>query len=506
MDDADNAFMNLMRDDIATGRFLTYTSKVFVHHFEILQKSRNECQSEAVEVDQLEDQLVAAELDLEARETEFFATLFGCAHDKEPQETSPPSVSDMRIHDGSSRASLLGISAERPPDVHPLYEQLMDAVGDRENAKEHYTELMVHRGSILFDLELAIKRERLRDAEGRSDKLSAVVDKADIDLLAFTTGDPGEMDEELGRYKTRIGSDNWNFLLEFPKQETLAIERVAVARAQVDRLRQLCIDKGLMRKHVPYYEEYIIFDDTGKALHDETMSISGEQSPRHRELPARSRFSILLSNPRHVLQLDTPFTALKKSIELPKDDPTRPQQVADAIKEHSISTLLVEIQAEDKSEFVNRWLLQRLRMSSLEIEMLYAVFVLNTRLKVRNDRRWQEDVLFFWSRDACNYPKEHFRGPVTAWSSCSSVIDDVAGIGRSDPWSGTSRRLGSSGSASDPPSSTKESFEPPDIDPGELMSALDGPLRSETDLPVTPEQGHQSPPVAWADPRKAVSS
>jgi hypothetical protein len=493
--------MSVIRDDIAAGRYLPYTTKVFIHHFEILQEARNEYRSEAVEVEQLEEQLAESERDSEARETEFFGALFGYARDKELQVTSTPSVSDFQIHDPPSRTSLLGISADRPVDVHPLLEQLMDAVGDRENAKEHYSELMAHRGSVLFDLELAIKRERLRDAEGRPDKLSAVVDQADIDSLAFVTGNPGKMDEELGRYKTQIGLDNWTFLLGFPKQETLIMERLAAATAQVDRLRQLCIDKGLMRKQLPYNQEYIIFADTGKALHDETISISGEQSPRYQEtLAARSRFSILLSNPQHIFQLDTPFTALKRAIGLPKDDPTRPQQVAEAIKEHSISTLLVETQAEDKSEFVNRWLLQRLRTSSLEIEMLYTVFILVTRLQVRNARRWQEDVLFFWSRDACNYPKERFRGPITAWSS--SVIDDAGGTGIFDSCSGTSRRLGSTDSASNPSSSIKEDPEHPDIDLGELKLALDSPLHSEPGLPVTAEEndGRQSLAVAWADP------
>lgn len=467
VEDADNAFMSLCRDDIANGGSYHDTTKAFLQRLQVLQGTRDEYRSEQTEVQQLEDQLAEAEMDSEARETEFFGILLW------QETTPPPTVAGVHSHDPRSRTSLLGIPSDRPPDLHPLFKQLMGVIGHRENLKEHHSELIEHRGSILFDLELAIRRERLRGTEGRPDKRGAVVDNAEIAALTSITRDPERMNEELGRFKSQIGSYNWSFLVEFPERETRVIGEMAAATAQVNRLRQLCIDRRLLRKHLSCYDEYIIFADTGKAFQEETISISPEELPRQENFRFRSRFPVLQSNPRYIFQLDTPFTALKRAIALPKDDPSRPQQVADAIKEHSISTLLSETKAEDKSEFINRWLLQRLRTSSLEIALLYTVFVFVTRLQARNATRWQEDVLFFWSRDACNYPKEHFRGQVTARSS--SVIDDPAGPGISDSWSGASPYLGSTDSTSNPPNPTNENPEPSEVEPGE------GTLAPETD-------------------------
>ncbi|KAJ9161186.1 hypothetical protein NKR19_g2481 [Coniochaeta hoffmannii] len=423
--EADNRFMGMVRPYLVAGRGLPGPGDMIIRQFEAMQRESNEYHDEEAEVEQLEAELDEEELSRETLETQFFTILYGASGGGSHREDSP-SRSVAESYAPPSRASLLGIPADRPVDIHPLYKQLLDAVGDRELAKEHHTELMMHRDSILYDLQLTIKRERLRDAEGRPDKVGALPDSSDIELLTGIADNPSRLDELQAKYRTSIGQENEEFLREFPREDAMLREKLKETKDEVDRLRQLCIDKGVMRKNAPYHEEYTIFSDAGEPFSAETMSINQEHGPKREEALANARFPILLSNPRYVLEDDFPLTprgALRAATKLPSDDQSRPQLVAEAMKEYGISTLVVESAADNKSDYINRWLLHRLRISPLEVELLYTIF--STELKVKNKRRWQEDVLYYWSRDDANKPKEDYDGVATT-RDVLSIDDDVA--------------------------------------------------------------------------------
>jgi hypothetical protein len=421
-DEADNRFMGLVRPYLVAGNDLPTPGDTIIRQFEAMQKESNEYHDEEAEVEQLEGELDQEELARETLETQFFTILYGVSGGSGHRDDSP-SGSVAESYAPPSRASLLGIPADRPVDIHPLYRQLLDAVGNRELAKEHHTELMMHRDSILYDLQMTIKRARLRDAEGRPDKSGALPDGDDMELMSAVADNPKRLDELQAKYRTNISREDVEFLREFPSEEAAAREDMRKKRDEVDRLRQLCIDKGVMRKNAPYHEEYTIFFEPGEPFSVETMSINEEQTPRREEALADTRFPILLSNPRHVLHDPLPLTprgALRVATRLPNDDQTRPHSVAEAMKEYGISTLVVESAAENKSDYINRWLLHRLRISPLEVELLYTIF--SSTLKVNNIRRWQEDVLYYWSRDSANKAKEEYDGPVTTRDAL--VIDD----------------------------------------------------------------------------------
>lgn len=417
--DADNRFMGVVRPYLVAGHGLPSPGNTIIRQFEAMQTKSNEYHDNEAEVEQLEEELDDQELSRETLETQFFTILYGASDERAHRDDSP-SGSVAETYAPPSRDSLLGIPADRPADIHPLYKQLLDAVGDRELAKEHHTELMMYRDSILYDLQMTIKKKRLRDAEGQPDKLGAMLDGDDMEMLTAIADDPTRLDDLQAKYRTSVSQENEEFLREFPKEEAMLRDKLKGARDQVDRLRQLCIDKGVMRKHAPYHEEYTIFSDAGEPFSAENLSINQEYLPRREEALADTRFPILLSNPRHVLEPLTPRGALRAATRLPNDDPERPHLVAEAMKEYGISTLVVESAADDKSDYINRWLLHRLRISPLEVELLYTIF--SSTLKVKNTRRWQEDVLYFWSRDKANKAKEDFDGPVT--TRYALVIDN----------------------------------------------------------------------------------
>lgn len=406
--EADNRFMGMLRPYLVVGYGLGSPADAIMRQFEEMQRESNDYHEKEAEVEQLEAELDNEELSLEILQMQFFSILYGASGGSGHEDDSAArSVADSS--GPPSRASLLGIPADRPVDTHPLYEQLLDAIGERGLVKEHYTDIVMYRDSILYELKLAIKRERLRDADGRPDKSGALPDSSDLELLAAITDNPARVDGLQAKYKAKIGKEKVDFLRDYPKEEAMVQRELEQTKDTVDRLRQLCTDKGVMRKNAPYDEEYCIFSGTGVPFSAEAIDISQEQLPKPEEALANTRFPILLSNPRHVLEDGFPLTpdgALRAAVRLPHDHPARPRLVQEAIKEYGISHLVVDSVPEDKSDYINRWLLHRLRTSPLEVELLYTIF--SIKLKVRNMRRWQEDVLYHWMRDETNKAKEEY--------------------------------------------------------------------------------------------------
>lgn len=444
-DDADNAFMRFVRPHLLTGSRGPYASEdVISHYFEKMQNTRNEYNSAESEYEILEFELDREEKELQVIETQFFTLLYGATRGNHADYTSEDSEDEDYVP--PSRTSLLGISGDRPADVHPLYRQLLDAVGDRELAREHHTDLILHRDSILVDLELELKR----DSQGRSQGGSSISEE-ELESLKSGLAQMGAED-----IKTRFGAtlreEDLEFLREFPEDEKAAREKLSETKREVDQLREECIKQGVMRKHVSYYEEYTIFSDVADPLPGANMTINGDAMPRKGDSLADPRFPILLSNPMHVLAPEplTVKAALRAATKLPKDDPTKAQQTAEAIKEFGINTLVEQFEPEHKSDYINRWLLHRLRISPLEVDLLYTIF--SSFLKVINLRRWQDDVLHFWPRDDANRSPSEFVGPVTPRddleiddTDVSSLVNSIinppsrAGSDRGDeprPWAG----------------------------------------------------------------------
>jgi hypothetical protein len=53
--------------------------------------------------------------------------------------------------------------------------------------------------------------------------------------------------------------------------------------------------------------------------------------------------------------------------------------------------------AASTADYINQWLIHRLRTSPLEAELMLAVC--ETEVRVMNLRRWQEEVLYYWRLD-----------------------------------------------------------------------------------------------------------
>lgn len=327
---------------------------------------------------------------------------------------------------------LLGIDGDRAEDIHPLYHKLLNAAADRELAREHHTEMNRRHDRIMHELEMDLHRERAR--ANRGNQLS------DGDLLSLKsslTGFPPSVEEFKRKFGIPVDPDDLEFLHDYPL-EVEAVRRVMEeAEQEVVWLKALCEEKGAMRKNPPYEEEFTILKGTSMAsrLPEGNMALNLRPAPNL----SHPIFSTLLSNPMHVLEQKTPMEALKEVMRLPKDSPGAALGRINCMKELGISNLMQK--PKNKTDFINQWLIHRLRTSPMEVELLFSIST--GFLRIMSLRRWQEDVLVHWKTDDA----AGTLGPSLARSwTTNEVIADDDGTGESDGSDDSESSHGSEGS------------------------------------------------------------
>ncbi|ROW06214.1 hypothetical protein VMCG_04553 [Cytospora schulzeri] len=463
-DNEDNAFMACLRPILVnTGTPPAMLGHTLDHHIRRMQQTRDQYQTCEKLLESLEAKLDHDEKELDILERQLINELWvapaypiGHIESREP----PPlpgidgcqSRSDinslpvpLEAVGGLQKTTtlpivLLGIAAERTEDYHPLYNQFMSAIGYLQLAEEHNNDLLTRK--LLIEEEqkrlrltqdqqrqqeqlrlLAKNHEqaRLRLAEEQERQSSRLVEeheqqrsklveeqKQEISRLAEENpGDSGPL-----RAK-KLRDEDLEFLRDFEVEERLASEDVRRLRDEVDRFKQLCQEKGLIPRHAPLHEVYSYerhYDD------DISIDFDPQKDVDTAHHLANPRFTLLLSNPSHLMG-DCPVTAktaLKQATKMPESDPRKAQVFGAAAKEFFIENLIRESRANDKADFINRWLLHKLRISPLEAELLWNCFFLESHLRVLNLDRWQQDVLYYWPRDdAAKLSPEDFIGPIT---------------------------------------------------------------------------------------------
>lgn len=352
---------------------------------------------------------------------------------------------------------LLGIDGDRAEDIHPLYHKLLNAAADRELAREHHTGMQIDHDRILHELEMDLHRERAR--ANRGNQLS------DGDLLSLKsslTGFPPSVEEFKRKFGIPIDPDDLEFLHDYPLEVEIVRRVMEEAEQEVVRLKALCEEKGAMRKNPPYEEEFTILKGTSMA----SRLPEGNMALNHRPAPNLSHpiFSTLLSNPMHVLEQKTPMEALKEVMRLPKDSPGAALGRINCMKELGISNLMQT--PKNKTDFINQWLIHRLRTSPMEVELLLSIST--GFLRIMSLRRWQEDVLVHWKTDDA----AGTLGPSLerSWTTNEEVADDDS-TGESDGSHGSHGSDGSHGSRGSYGSNDNE------VDDSDLDSDLDSSRR-----------------------------
>ncbi|KAI2619085.1 hypothetical protein GGS26DRAFT_336786 [Hypomontagnella submonticulosa] len=354
------------------------------HLFKDMQAAQLRCQEAEQRFDDILDELQRGEVELELEERRFYTAAV------DVDSVASDDGSDSEDASQTSENSLLrGITGDRPEDIHPLFEELREASRNIQLAKE-----------LLINTQM--KRKAL--SAGKSHLLSP----DSIELLE-EYGDAGKRRALELKQSGVMSQDDIETLQDYDRLERKALLDIDRFTKETMRLEKECREKRVMPRNSPFQEEGFGFNPVLKdEIHLGDVPF-GRPSPRgYLKTLAHPRFPKILSNPTHLLE-EFPMTAqqsLRIALSLPPGMPSRSKHVEDAAREVNIHSLLEEGGDEDKTGYINRWLLHKLHLSPMEAELLWSIF--HTRLKVLNVDSWQQDVLHLWWKDqATNLPPAH---------------------------------------------------------------------------------------------------
>lgn len=374
-DDADNAFMSVIRPILVNQRGLPHGSiSLLDRRLNDMQGLRTDYHFQESIYEGLEVMLDEEEEELNGLETRFFSLLAtGRTRVERPPPYGADSHQEETDHTNNMPLDLRGISSNGPrEDLHPLYLELTSTIGDLENAKEEHDDLLFVKEQYDYDIE--VKK---------------------------TTG-------------KKLTEEEREFLAEFPSENVRMRNQVVELEASVKRLREKCEEKGVMRKHLSARMTQVLYPET--PCEDLDLDDKEDILANHSSL-AHERFPELLSQPEHVLAEEGPYTPLgqlKVATKLPNEDAEKRTKVRLASKEYAIDRLMQDYETDSKADFVNRWLLHQLRTSPLNATLLHSTFVGSKSLKIRDFWRWQSDVLHYWWRDNTTVLPDESLKPVTS--------------------------------------------------------------------------------------------
>ncbi|KAI1462456.1 hypothetical protein F4805DRAFT_410739 [Annulohypoxylon moriforme] len=394
--------MRHVKDD-ATLAFMTAVQALLPENpgldkfFKDMRDAQLRCQEAEQRFDDMLDELQHGEVELELEEQRFYTAAAGIDSTASDDESDDDNCSQI-----SENSMLRGITGDRPVDIHPLFEELREASRNIQLAKE----LLVNT---------QMKRKLL--SAGKSHLLSP-----DSIQLLENYGEAGKKRALELKRSGVMSQDDIEMLQDYDNLEQKALFDIDHYTKEAMRLENECREKRVMPQNTPFQQEGFGFNPVyADDIHlgDESFDRPTRGQPKTLAHPV---FPKLLSNPTYLLE-EFPQTAqqsLRQAISLPPGVPSRQKHIDNAAREVNIHSLLKDNgdRDGDKRGYINRWLLHKLHLSSMEAELLWSTF--HSRLKVLNVDRWQQDVLHSWWKDqAANLPPAQFEGVYEDRSSAS---------------------------------------------------------------------------------------
>ncbi|KAI5919134.1 hypothetical protein F4810DRAFT_714852 [Camillea tinctor] len=359
--------------------------------FKSMQIAQLRCQEAEECFDEMIDELQYGEAELEAEERRFYTAAAG-SHSVDSDDESDSDGHSTTQED----LSLRGITGDRPEVSHPLFEELREAFQDLQLARELLVNTRMKRKTLL-----ARKSQFLTD---------------DSFHLLQSYGDVGKRRALQLKQSEFMTEEDLEELQQYDHLEQTALADIEFYAERVHVLEGECREKGVVLKTTSFQLDTTYRDE----IHLGAVPFYNDDSQEYPKTLAHPVFPTLLSNPTHLLEAfpQTARQSLRMAVSLPCNVPLRQKHIDDAAREVNIHTLLRDSEMEDKSDYINRWLLHKLHLSAMEAEVLWSTFQI--RLNILNVDRWQRDVLHFWWRDqAANIPSVHFADTHTGHGSAS---------------------------------------------------------------------------------------
>lgn len=376
-DTVDNTFMSALRPTQVNSTALRaiLPENNFQTQFQRMQAARDKYQQCEMDMIKLEQSLTQTQDELDLLERRLINHLRHPTRDNTARKSMKIPVPEQ-----PQSELLRGLEIEPANICNPLYQQLVSALHSFGLARRRRVEILARRARLQ-------EQQRL--------------------LLIFEKYHPAAL-----QYITPLESRDIGFLDLFEMEERKVSIDMADRRKEVERLTRLCWQRKLIPQYTSledvlswYPDEFSIDLDLG---HDHVLSASTEPT----------NFPVLLSDPSHLLA-DFPVTAeaaLKQATSIPEGHPQRAMAIASAAKEFSIQNLISD--AQDTPNLINRWLLQSLRTSRLQVGALYSSYLASGDVGIFDIETWQWEVLQTWWDDEDHMRTlEHFRPAPTSWIS-----------------------------------------------------------------------------------------
>ncbi|KAI1173713.1 hypothetical protein F4777DRAFT_589692 [Nemania sp. FL0916] len=372
--EADQKFMDLARELLSDNPRLSQLHRLF----KTMQNTRIECQDAEQQLRETVDNLYHGQNELALQEDRFYKTALGAWEVTLESDSSQSSDSDDSY--------LLGITGDRPEITHPRYQKLCAAFAELQLAEELLANTQMKRAALLV----------------RKQKETFTEDNFPI-LESF-----GSAGKKRALQLRKRDLDDLKQLEEYDALEKEARQGIEQYTESFKVLLKECRESNVLPPSSKFHQDQPALDLSRR---DERLApIPSELNDEEVNL-AHPLFPLLLSNPTHLLHKfpQTAMQSLKMALQLPTTAPIRPIQVREAAREANIHFLLSQPGSqpdpEDKSDYINRWLLHKLHHSAMEAELLFETF--QSKLKILDIDRWQQDVLRFWWRDdAVDVPAE----------------------------------------------------------------------------------------------------
>ncbi|KAI0407495.1 hypothetical protein F4802DRAFT_24499 [Xylaria palmicola] len=368
-DEADEIFMASARALLSNGLQPHELHQLF----KAMQNARQGGQEAEQHLEEVANELQSTQEALASLEGAFYETAIGALgtaiSEMDKDWDSHPEQSEDPV--------LRGITGDRPETIHPLYEKLRAAFGELQLARE-----------LLANTQM--KREALHARKTQP------LTEDSLHLLE-TYGDAGRKKALELRAMSLMTEADIEQLQEYDGLEQSARQDIETYTETVRILQQECRENGVLPSSSSFQQEGFGLDSFYR---DEIrLAPSPFDSSDESATLAHPVFPLLLSNPTHLLQgfPQTALQSLRRALQLPLNSPVRARQANEAAREANMHSLLSSSESEDKSEYINRWLLHKLHHSAMEAELLWTTF--RSRLKILDIDRWQRDVLHFWWRD-----------------------------------------------------------------------------------------------------------
>lgn len=272
----------------------------------------------------------------------------------------------------------------------------------------------------------------------------ASVDIAELRQAAYDAVQADQLSSQTAtaleaRFSKEISREDTDFLRSYPNELETSIADRDRALQRIIHFSGECHRLGLSISSYDLPPEWR--DPSQDQSEDIQLSAAMQPTTKHRMFP------LLLANPVALLASEptTPQTALARALALPRAHPQRQKLINQSAREVSIHNLLTGMdqttrggetgplieahlqalvsrhQPWQKGERINRWLLHKLNMSSMEAETFYAISKDHT--DVSNRGQWQRSALRLWAQDEAADAARMASNPTTAGSGTEESLE-----------------------------------------------------------------------------------